>query len=110
MEFIYKNDDNERIILNFPIGEAPSEAKIEGIKFCRDLEAEFAGKTFCLKGGGWPGQDSLRKNQMTNNNINAGKRTKSTWGDAKKAIPNYKGEECESWKEVSNLAQKDKKE
>jgi len=110
MEYIYKNKEDERIILNFSIGKAPSKIEVEGVLFYRDLEAELSGKSFCLKGSGWPGQDSHRKQQMTENNVAAGKRTKGTWGEAKKAIPNYKGEECESWKEVSNLAQKDKKE
>jgi len=108
MEFIYKNSNDERISLNFPIGKAPSRKTIDGVKFCRDFEAELSGKSFCLKGSGWPGQDSFRKTQMTKNNVNAGKRTKDKWGKAKKAIPNYKGQECESWKEVANISQKDK--
>jgi len=108
MEFIYKNSDDERVILNFPIGMAPSVTTIDGVEFCRDLVAEFSGKSFCLKGSGWPGQDSFRKEQMTKNNIAAGKRTKDKWGKAKRAIPNYKGQECASWKEAANLSKKDK--
>jgi hypothetical protein len=108
MEYIYKNKKGERIILNFPIGQAPDRTTFEGTKFTRDLEAEFQGKQFCLKGGGWPGQDSKRKQQMTSNNEAAGKRTKDTWGDAAKVVPNYKGQECETWKEAANLSEKDK--
>jgi len=108
MEYIYKNKKGENIILNFPIAKAPSKTTVDGIKYERDLEAELQGKDFCLKGSGWPGQDSKRKSQMTANNEAAGKRTKNTWGKAKKAIPNYKGQECGSWKEAANLASKDK--
>jgi hypothetical protein len=110
MEYIYKNDKDERIILNFPIGTAPSETVVEGVKFERDMASELAGKQFCLKGSGWPGQDATRKKQMTNNNLAAGRRTKDTWGDPIKAVPNYKGKECESWKEAASLSEKDKKE
>ena len=108
MEYIYKNASNENIILNFPIGEAPSKTTFEGIKYERDFTAELQDKDFCLKGSGWPGQDTKRKSQMTVNNNSAGKRTKGTWGEAKRAIPNYKGQECSSWKEAANLASKDK--
>jgi hypothetical protein len=108
MEYIYKNSEGERIILDFPIAQAPNKTKVEGVIYERDLEAELRGKSFCLKGGGWPGQDMLRKKQMTENNESAGKRSKDTWGDPKKVIPNYKGEVCESWDEASSLSKKDK--
>jgi len=107
VEYIYKNKDGERIILNFPIGKAPSKKTIDGVQYKRDLDAELSGKSFCLKGGGWPSQDAKRKEQMTQNNVAAGRRTKSTWGDPKKVVPNYKGEVCDSWDEASNLADKD---
>jgi len=108
MEFIYKNKSEERIILNFPIGKAPSKKKIKGVFYFRDTEAELRGKSFSLKGSGWPSQDSKRKTQMTELNKSAGKRTKSTWGDPMKIIPNYNGQECESWKEASEIVKKTK--
>jgi hypothetical protein len=108
MEYIYKNDAGEHLVLDFPIGDAPEKTKVDGVKFTRDFEAELQGKSFCLKGSGWPGQDSKRKTQMTANNKSAGKRTKDTWGEAKKAIPNYKGQETGTWEEAANLSSKDK--
>lgn len=108
MEYIYKNKDDERIILNFPIGTAPSRKVIKGVKYYRDLEAELLGKSFCLKGGGWPSQDARKKSQMTEANNAAGRRTKDSWGEPKRAIPNYKGQECESWTEASEISKKDK--
>lgn len=108
MEFIYKNQKGERTILNFSIGKAPDRTKIDGIVYERDFEAELNNKQFCLKGGGWPGQDFLRKRQMTENNESAGKRTKETWGDSASLVPNYKGKECEDWNEAANLSKKDK--
>ena len=108
MEFIYKNKKGERIILNFSIGKAPSEVVIKRAKYVRDFEAELSGKSFCLKGGGWPSQDSRKKAQRTASNKAAGKRTKDSWGDPVKLIPNYKGIECESWTEVSEISKKDK--
>ena len=108
MQYIYKNDKDENITLDFPIGTAPEKKTINGVKYVRNLEAEFQSKSFSLKGGGWPTQDVKRKTQMTNNNKAAGKRTKDTWGEAKKAIPNYKGKECGTWKEAADLASKNK--
>ena len=108
MEYIYKNEDGEYLVLDFPIGTAPEKTKVKGVKFVRDFEAELQGKSFCLKGGGWPGQDSKRKTQMTENNKAAGKRTKDTWGDPIKAVPNYKGQETGTWEEAANIASKDK--
>jgi len=108
MEYIYKNKKGERIILNFPIAQAPDRKTIEGVAYERDLEAEFQGKQFCLKGSGWPGQDSVRKKQMTEKNDAAGRKTKDSWGDPMSVVPNYKGEVCESWNEAANLSEKDK--
>jgi hypothetical protein len=108
MEYIYKNDVGEHLVLSFPIGKAPDKTKVDGVKFERDLESELQGKQFCLKGSGWPGQDAKRKTQMTSNNKAAGKRTKDSWGDAKMAIPNYKGQETGTWEEAANIASKDK--
>lgn len=108
MEYIYKNKKGERIILNFPIAQAPDRTKVDGVKYERDLEAEFNGKSFCLKGSGWPGQDSLRKQQMTEKNEAAGKRTKGTWGDPMSVVPNYKGEVTSTWEEAAQLSKKDK--
>jgi len=108
MEYIYKNKKGERIILNFPIAQAPDRTTVDKVKYERDLEAEFQGKQFCLKGGGWPGQDSARKQQMTNKNEAAGRKTKGTWGDPISVIPNYQGEVCESWNEATRLSEKDK--
>lgn len=108
MDYIYTNKNNESLILDFPIGKAPEETKVDGEVFIRDFGAELQGKSFCLKGSGWPGLDSKKKRQMTTKNENAGKRTKDTWGDAPQLVPNYKGKKCESWEDASSLASKDK--
>lgn len=108
MEYIYKNKKGERIILNFPIAQAPNRTKVDGVSYERDLEAEFQGKQFCLKGSGWPGQDSLRKKQMTEKNEAAGRRTQGTWGDPMKVVPNYQGEVTDTWDDAARLSEKDK--
>jgi hypothetical protein len=108
MEYIYKNDQGEMIVLDFPIAKAPQKTTVDGVVFERDLAAELNGKSFCLKGGGWPTQDSFRKKQMTRKNIEAGQRSKGTWGEPMSVTPNYQGEVCQSWDEAENLKKKDK--
>jgi hypothetical protein len=108
MRYQYINKKGETAELSFPIGQAPQKTKIGRVIFERDVMGENIDKQFCLKGSGWPSQDAKRKKQMTENNLNAGKRSKNRWGEPKKVVPNYKGKLTDSWREAASLAKKDK--
>lgn len=108
MFYTYRNKKGEKIEKVFPIGKAPDKIKEGNTIFMRDGLTDLKTQGFILKGSGWPGQTLKRKEQMTENNTKAGKRTKDTWGDPKKVVPNYKGEVCESWKEAKEVSKKDK--
>ena len=109
MRYLYTSEKGETVEISFPIGQALEAVEVDGEIYERDIEAELGSKEFVLKGGGWPGQDTKRKHQMTRLNEEAGHRTQKTWGKPKKCVPNYKGEVCESWREASSLAKKEKK-
>lgn len=109
MFYLYVSEKGKLIEVSYPIGKAPEEVVVEGKRYKRDHEGEFSSQQFSLKGSGWPTQDLKRKTQMTRNNVEAGNRTQKTWGKPKGCVPNYKGEEVESWREVKSLAKKDRK-
>jgi len=106
--YLYSSEDGETIEHYVSISEkTPKEVTIEGKVYTRDLAAELGSKTFVLKGGGWPGQDIKRKEQMTRKNVEAGVRQASSH-KKQELVPNYKGERAESWAEVDSMREKDK--
>ena len=108
MFYVYVSARGKQVELSFPIGQAPEKTKFDNVVYTRDRTAELASKQFVLKGGGWPSQDTKRKEQMTKANLAAGRRTRKTWGAPKKVIPNYQGEVTETWEDAKALAKKRK--
>ena len=110
MRYCYRDvETGEELELEFPIGQAPEKVRKKGRKLEIDREAMYNSQTFVLKGGGWPSQDIKRKTQMTKLNTEAGHRTRKTWGEPKKVVPNYKGKLTESWREAAEVGKKAKK-
>ena len=107
MFYLYVNDAGDQLELQFPIGKAPEETKYDNVVYHRDHIGEFSSQQFVLAGGGWPGQDLKRKEQMTRLNTEAGNRTRKRWGAPKKCLPNYKGKLTDSWEDAKSLAKKD---
>lgn len=109
MTYVYRNTRTNKLLeLQFPIGKAPDETVVGEDRCVIDHKANFQGQSFVLKGGGWPGQDLKRKTQMTRNNVEAGQRTRKTWGKPKGVVPNYAGQETGSWDEAATLAEKNR--
>jgi hypothetical protein len=58
--------------------------------------------------GSWPSKGNRFRQYRAKASEAAGKRQKDRYGDPKKALPNYKGEETGTWEEAKSQAIKDR--
>ncbi len=54
--------------------------------------------------GSWPSKGDRVKKQMMANSIRAEARQRDRYGEAKKALPNYKGQVADTWAEARSEA------
>lgn len=58
--------------------------------------------------GSWPSKGDRFKAHRAKASEDAAKRQRDRYGEVKGAVPNYKGQECESWREAQSEAVKEK--
>ena len=87
---------------NLPVSERDSQVLCEcGSEMCRALPGHV---NFSLKGWGWTGRDYKEKRTREKRSVDMALKQHERYGDGSKLVPNYKGQEADSWEQVRDQA------